>query len=276
MTELRRLVSVSRSSSATNQILSSSSSVNVVLIAQKKSTEQKTTSTNHSQNDDTTEQRKDHVHVFARLAWNKRSDFQLSNVFFLFLFFLAKFISPAAHFPPPNLSLTGWRQRRSIIAGAGGQPATPEGQAGGRDNSETQRRLWFGCCRARRRIRFCCRNSGGRRTFRFPSRWCHHLGGSGRDWCRWWEPEVWQPKKVKEAGLTCILEVHVVAFQGVPQPVAHDFELHDLLSDSHVWLGDVELNLWVVDLIGQTVSHHLWKIPGEIRGRRRWLGNSTL
>lgn len=64
-----------------------------------KTAQQKTTSTNHSQNDDTTEQRKDYVHVFARLARNERSDFQHSDVFFLFSFILAKFNSPAAHFP---------------------------------------------------------------------------------------------------------------------------------------------------------------------------------
>lgn len=64
-------------------------------------------------------------------------------------------------------------------------------------------------------------------------------------------------------GLTRILEVHVVAVQRIPQPVAHDFELHDLLTDGHVRLGDVELDLRVIDLVGQTVTHHLWKIPDE-------------
>lgn len=105
-----------------------------------KTAQQKTTSTNHSQNDDTTEQRKDYVHVFARLARNERSDFQHSDVFFLFFFFLAKFNSPAAHFPP-NLSQSEWRQRRSIIAGAGGRPVAPEGRAGGQGDLETRRRF---------------------------------------------------------------------------------------------------------------------------------------
>lgn len=67
----------------------------------------------------------------------------------------------------------------------------------------------------------------------------------------------------EEGGLTCILEVHVVAVQRVPQPVAHDFELHDLLTDGHVRLRDVEFHLRVIDLVGQTITHHLWKIPDE-------------
>lgn len=64
--------------------------------------------------------------------------------------------------------------------------------------------------------------------------------------------------------LTGILEVHVVAVEGVPQPVGHDLQLHDLLADSHVWLGDVDFHLWVIDLAGQAVTHHLRKIPGHI------------
>lgn len=51
-------------------------------------------------------------------------------------------------------------------------------------------------------------------------------------------------------GRTCILEIHIVAIQGTFQPVAHDLQLHDLLSDGHVWLRDVKLNLGIVDLIG--------------------------
>lgn len=61
--------------------------------------------------------------------------------------------------------------------------------------------------------------------------------------------------------LTCILEVYIIAIQCVFQPVAHNFELHDLLPDGHVWLCDVELHFWVVDLIGQTIAHHFWKVP---------------
>lgn len=64
-------------------------------------------------------------------------------------------------------------------------------------------------------------------------------------------------------GRTCILEIHIVAVQGTFQPVAHDLQLHDLLSDGHVWLRDVKLNLGIVDLIGQAVTHHLWEIPGS-------------
>lgn len=51
-------------------------------------------------------------------------------------------------------------------------------------------------------------------------------------------------------GHTCILEIHIVAIQCTFQSVAHDLQLHDLLSDGHVWLCDVKLNLWIVDLIG--------------------------
>lgn len=69
----------------------------------------------------------------------------------------------------------------------------------------------------------------------------------------------------EQGGLTRILEVHVVAVQRVPQPVAHDFELHDLLTDGHVRLRDVEFDLRVIDLVGQTITHHLWKIPDEAR-----------
>lgn len=61
-------------------------------------------------------------------------------------------------------------------------------------------------------------------------------------------------------GPTCVLKVHVVALQCIFQPVAHDFELHYLLPDDHVRLCDVKLYFWVVDLIGQAVTHHLWKI----------------
>lgn len=68
-------------------------------------------------------------------------------------------------------------------------------------------------------------------------------------------------------GRTCILEIHIVAIQGTFQPVAHDLQLHDLLSDGHVWLRDVKLNLGIVDLIGQAVTHHLWEIPGS---RKEW------
>jgi len=62
-------------------------------------------------------------------------------------------------------------------------------------------------------------------------------------------------------GPTRVLEVHVVAVQRVFQPVAHDFELHDLLPDGHVRLRDVELHFRVVDLIGQAVTHHLREVP---------------
>lgn len=76
-------------------------------------------------------------------------------------------------------------------------------------------------------------------------------------------------KYYRTKGPTCILEVHVVAIQCVFQPVAHDFELHDLLADGHVWLCDVKLNFWVVDLIGQAITHHLWQIPdGRREGTR--------
>lgn len=59
---------------------------------------------------------------------------------------------------------------------------------------------------------------------------------------------IWNVKIFK--GRTCVLEIHVVAIQCAFQPVAHDLQLHYLLPDGHVWLGDVKLNLWIVDLIG--------------------------
>lgn len=60
---------------------------------------------------------------------------------------------------------------------------------------------------------------------------------------------------------TCILKVHILAVVCVLQAVCHDFQLHYLLTYSHVWLGDVNFHLWVIDLTGQTVTHHLREIP---------------
>lgn len=77
--------------------------------------------------------------------------------------------------------------------------------------------------------------------------------------------------KVTGEELTRILEVHVVPIQSILQPVAHDFELHDLLADIHVRFGDVELHFRVVDLIGQAVAHHLRKVPDQRRGMREVL-----
>lgn len=79
---------------------------------------------------------------------------------------------------------------------------------------------------------------------------------------------------------TCILKVHIVAIQCIFQLVAHDFELHDLLPDCHVWLCDVKIHFWVVDLIGQAITHHFWKVPdGRGEGIRRvsfWLKEKLL
>lgn len=61
--------------------------------------------------------------------------------------------------------------------------------------------------------------------------------------------------------LTGILEVHVIAVDCILHSVRHDFELHDLLSYNHVWFGDVNLHFRVVDLVGQSISHHLREIP---------------
>ncbi len=85
---------------------------------------------------------------------------------------------------------------------------------------------------------------------------CMHEFVKGRDIHEWtWSVKYKHCKalftaQTLEKGPTCILEVHVVAKQCVFQPVAHDFELHDLLPDSHVWLCNVKFDFWVVDLIG--------------------------
>lgn len=75
----------------------------------------------------------------------------------------------------------------------------------------------------------------------------------------------WHACATRGAGLTGVLEVRVLAVVGAAQPVGRDLQLHDLLADGHVGLGDVHLHLGVVDLVGQAVAHHLGEVPG---GRR--------
>lgn len=63
--------------------------------------------------------------------------------------------------------------------------------------------------------------------------------------------------------LTGVLEVHILAVESVLQAVRHDLQLHYLLAYRHVWLGDVDFHLRVVDLTGQAVTHHFWKVPAS-------------
>ena len=58
--------------------------------------------------------------------------------------------------------------------------------------------------------------------------------------------------------LTCVLELHIISVDGVLHAVGHHFQLHDLLADPHVRLGDVNIHLRVVDLASQPIAHHLW------------------
>lgn len=62
---------------------------------------------------------------------------------------------------------------------------------------------------------------------------------------------------------TCILEIHIIAFEGVFQAVRHDLQQHDLLTYSPVRLSDVDLHLWVINLIGQPITHDLWEVTAE-------------
>lgn len=80
-------------------------------------------------------------------------------------------------------------------------------------------------------------------------------------------PSPWGPAR------TGILEVHIIAAVGATKPVGHDLQLHDLLADGHVGLGDVYLHLGVVDLIGQAIAHHLREVPG---GRGQALSHRLL
>ncbi len=61
--------------------------------------------------------------------------------------------------------------------------------------------------------------------------------------------------------LTGVLEVHIISIDGVLQSVDHYLELHDLFAYSHVWFGNVNLHLRIIDLTGQPVSHQSWQIP---------------
>lgn len=55
---------------------------------------------------------------------------------------------------------------------------------------------------------------------------------------------------IKVKVLTGVLKVHILAVESVPQAVRHDLQLHYLLAYRHVWFGDVDFHLGVVDLAG--------------------------
>lgn len=62
--------------------------------------------------------------------------------------------------------------------------------------------------------------------------------------------------------LTGVLEVHIVAIEGILQAVRHDLQLHYLLPYRHVRLRNVDFHFGVVDLAREAVAHHLGEIPG--------------
>lgn len=61
--------------------------------------------------------------------------------------------------------------------------------------------------------------------------------------------------------LTRVLKIHVITIKGVFQAIRNDLQLHDLLPYRHVRLGDVNVHLRIIDLIGQTISHELGEVP---------------
>lgn len=65
--------------------------------------------------------------------------------------------------------------------------------------------------------------------------------------------------------VTGILEGDVVAVVGAAQFVGHHSQSHDLLPDEGVWAGDVNIHLWITQLIGQAIFHNLWEIPAHDR-----------
>lgn len=109
-----------------------------------KTAQQKTTSNESQPNNDKTERKQRLSSTFAPLTQTKGHFFPHQNVF-SFLFFLAKFNSSTPRPLPFVLNGPGlqsdWRQRRSIIAEAGGRPVGAGAGGGCRGGPETRRHL---------------------------------------------------------------------------------------------------------------------------------------
>lgn len=65
----------------------------------------------------------------------------------------------------------------------------------------------------------------------------------------------------KSATLTDIKEVHVVAVVSILHFTGHNPKGHDLTKDQYVWFGGVNLDFWVVALVGQSISCHCKQVP---------------
>lgn len=78
-----------------------------------------------------------------------------------------------------------------------------------------------------------------------------------------------KPHTPKSPTLTDIKEVHVVAVVSILHFIGHNPKSHDLTKDQYVWFGGVDLDFWVVALVGQSISCHCKQVP-ESKTWLRW------
>lgn len=75
-----------------------------------------------------------------------------------------------------------------------------------------------------------------------------------------WTPIKRRKKKIKQKAnkskRTDVNEVNVVPTVCILQLVGHHPQSHDLPANHHVWLGNIDLHLWVIHLTRQAVSSH--------------------
>lgn len=74
------------------------------------------------------------------------------------------------------------------------------------------------------------------------------------------------PRTWKSPTLTDVKEVHVISIVSILHFTGHNPKGHDLTKDQYVWLAGVNLDFWVVALVGQSISCHCKQVPE----RKKW------
>lgn len=61
---------------------------------------------------------------------------------------------------------------------------------------------------------------------------------------------------LEELILTDIKEVHIIPIVSILHLTGHNSKSHDLTKDQYVRFAGVDLDLWIIALVGQTISCH--------------------
>jgi hypothetical protein len=103
--------------------------------------------------------------------------------------------------------------------------------------------------------------------FHFLLHYFHHLCfKNGRDFisCALITSHPRPTHTLEKQRLTDVKEVHVIPIVSVLHFTGHHPKGHDLAEDQYVWFAGVHLDLWVIALVGQSISCHCKQVP-EVR-----------